>query len=152
MRDIVFIALTFLAAMVLAILPLPDWAVYARPQWVFLVLLFWVAVVPMRVGIGIAWIVGLLMDLLTGSLLGQHAFIYSLTAYLVIKFHPQLRNFPIWQQTGMVFLLAMLNLAIQYGVVMAIGSAPVEWSFWLSAMTSCIIWPWLYWLLQDYQW
>ena len=70
------IALTFVVAMVLAIVHLPDSVPvelgYLRPEWVVLVLIYWVIALPRRVGILVAWSVGLIVDVLLGSLLGQH--------------------------------------------------------------------------------
>lgn len=150
-REISAIAITFLVAMVLTILPLPHFAVWARPTWVFLVALFWMIVAPHRVGIGATWLVGLLVDLLTGSLLGQHAFVYCLIGYLVIRFHPQLKHFPLWQQTVMVFILVMLNLALQYWILGLLSAQPDNWTYWLPAFTSAALWPWLGLLLQEIQ-
>ena len=68
------IALTLLMALWLAIVPLPVWAQWGRPELVAMVLVYWVIALPERVGIGIAWVVGLLQDIMQGSPLGQHAF------------------------------------------------------------------------------
>lgn len=66
----VFIELTFLTGMMLTILPLPKWVVWYQPVWVFMILLFWMIAIPYQVGIGTAFTVGILLDLLTGTILG----------------------------------------------------------------------------------
>ncbi len=149
LKDYVVIVITILIAMILAILPLPHWALWARPDWILITLLFWIMVIPQRVNIGIVWCVGLFSDLLTGTLLGQHALVYSLIAYLVIRFIPQLRNFPLWQQTLLIATLVMLSLALQLWIRSLAGSSPGSWAYWLSAFTSAIIWPWIYLLLRE---
>ena len=150
-KEIFIIGFTLLIGMVLVLLPLPNWAVWARPEWVFLILMFWIMLVPHKVGIGVAWCVGLLLDLLTGTLLGQHAFALSIIAYLVIKINPQLRNFPLMQQTLMVFILVMLNLALQYLIMGLANDQPGTWAYWLPAITTTILWPWVSILLRDYR-
>ena len=60
------ILVTFIAALLLTIIPLPDWARYLRPDWVGLVLIYWCLALPERVGVSTGWFMGLLVDLLTG--------------------------------------------------------------------------------------
>ena len=67
------IVTSFLAALALTVLPLPDWVALIRPEWVALVLIYWCMALPGRVGVGFAWITGLLLDVLRAGLLGQHA-------------------------------------------------------------------------------
>ena len=44
------IVLTFVIALLLTVIPLPDWARYLRPDWVGLVLIYWCMALPDRVG------------------------------------------------------------------------------------------------------
>ena len=61
------IVLTLLLALWLAIVPLPMWAQWGRPELVAMVLIYWVIALPERVGIGMAWVTGLLQDIIEGS-------------------------------------------------------------------------------------
>lgn len=149
---IVMISLSILAALFLSVLPLPGMAVWLRPQWVLLVLMFWIIVLPTYIGVGVAWIVGLYLDLLTGTMLGQHAFVFAIIAYFLIKFHPQLHALPMWQQVMMIFVLSMLNLALNYWIMGIAGAAPNTWWYWISAFSSAIFWPWLSLLLKQVSW
>ncbi len=149
LQKIVIFGASFLVGFLLSILPLPSWAAWARPEWVFLILMFWVIEVPEWIGIGTAWIIGLVLDLLSGTVLGQHAFVFTLIAYMVIKFQPQLRNFPMWQQSLTMLVLALFNLVAQYWILGFVGSSPGTWVYWLSAVTSVMIWPWMSMLLRE---
>ncbi|HUM92196.1 MAG TPA: rod shape-determining protein MreD, partial [Candidatus Competibacter sp.] len=64
------IVLSFLIAFLLGGVPLPDSLERFRPDWVAMVLIYWNMALPHRVGIGIGWLVGLLMDVGRGGLLG----------------------------------------------------------------------------------
>lgn len=141
--------LCILGAMCLMILPLPKWANWFRPQWVFLILIYWIAFVPSSIGLGTVWILGLLIDLLTGTVLGQHAFTFVVTLYILMRVHPQFHVFPIWQQTLIVALLSLLNLALQYWIISLIGLHPGTWAYWYPAISNTIIWPWLAQFLQS---
>ena len=68
-----FIVMSFIGGMLLTIFPMPDWFSAIRPQWCALILLYWCFALPMHVGIISGWCVGLLLDVLLGTLLGQHA-------------------------------------------------------------------------------
>jgi len=149
LKCIATILLSFLVGLILEIVPLPHWAVWARPEWVFLILLFWVLAQPQYIGMCAAFCLGLLMDLLSGTLLGQHALAFTLVVYLVIVFLPQLKLFPLWQQLGIIFILTVLQLASQYWILGIIGALPRHWGYWLSALTSTLIWPWFYLLLRE---
>lgn len=151
LKNRLLVMLIVFIGMVLQIIPIPAWAEWARPTWVFLILIFWVAVAPHRFGIVFAWLVGLLMDLLTGTLLGQHAFVFSVIAFLIMKFHPQLQKLPIWQQALMIFVLSMLNLALSHWIMDLAGNAPQTWVYWLPAVTNMIIWPWMSLVLKNYE-
>ena len=67
------IAFTFIIALLLTVIPLPEGLRFLRPDWVGLVLIYWCMALPHRVGVASGWFMGLMVDLLTGTLLGQHA-------------------------------------------------------------------------------
>ena len=75
---------TLCVAMLLMILPMPDWARPFRPQWVTLVLLYWAIALPHRVGVGSGFATGIVLDVLTGTLLGQHALGLSIVTFIAI--------------------------------------------------------------------
>ena len=151
LKYFIIFLLTILIGMILTIIPLPHWAIMARPQWVVLLLVFWLTLSPLRISTGTAFIIGLLLDLLTGTLLGQHALAFCLLAYVVIKLKRLLTTFPIMQQTLVILLLAMFNLAVQYWIMALAGMFTKTWAYWLSAPATAIIWPWLTLLLRSYR-
>ena len=67
------IIFSLLLAMMLAIFPLPGWLNLLRPLWVVMVLMYLVLLMPQHMSVGWAWIIGLLLDVLTGTVLGEHA-------------------------------------------------------------------------------
>ncbi|HEX9626297.1 MAG TPA: rod shape-determining protein MreD [Acidiferrobacterales bacterium] len=148
-RSRLTIGLTFLAAFVLSVLPGPQWAEPFRPDWVGLTLIYWCMAVPQRVGVGTGWTVGLILDVLYGSLLGQQALAKTLLAFLTIKLHLQLRMFPRWQQAVSVFVLIALNYLLLIWIKSLVGQTPIKWNYWTSGIVSMLIWPWLFIILRD---
>lgn len=67
------VVLTLFIALLAAIMPMPLGIDSFRPDWVLVVLLYWAMAIPVRVSVGTAWVMGLLLDILLGSLLGVHA-------------------------------------------------------------------------------
>jgi rod shape-determining protein MreD len=143
------IAISFLVAFVLSILPVPAWAQPYRPDWVALVLIYWCVFVPGRVGVGTGWLAGLVLDVLYGSLLGNHALAKSVVAYVSHRLHLQLRVFPRWQQAIAVLALVALNNLVLLWVRSLAGAGSVKWSYWTSSVVSMLVWPWLFIILRD---
>jgi cell shape-determining protein MreD len=73
------ITASFAIALVLEMLPWGGWLV---PDFLALVLVFWNVFQPRRVGIALAWLLGILMDVHSGSLLGQHAHANSVLPFM----------------------------------------------------------------------
>ena len=134
------IVMSVLLAMILMLMPLPDSFRFFRPELVLLTLMYWAMALPRRVGVGYAWLVGLFMDVLFGGTFGILAFAYALVIYLVLHFHLQLRQFPLWQQA-----LSLMSLILLVHVVTVVMTTRVTgWHAWLPAMVSTLLWPVIY--------
>lgn len=137
------IILTLLLAYLLAIVPFPDWALQYRPQWVAIVLIYWAMALPYRVGIGAAWVSGLFLDVLEGSLLGLNAMSLAIVVYITLSLHQRLRMFSFLQQSALVLALVGLHMLLVYWIKVAIGqSESRSLLFLLGAVSSAFIWPW----------
>jgi rod shape-determining protein MreD len=144
-----WIAVTFVVAFLLTELPLPDWAALWRPGWVTLVLIYWCMAVPERIGVGVGWMSGLVLDVLMGTVLGQHALALSVVAFLTLKLHRRVRVLPIWQQGLTVFVLLMIDHVLVLWIN-GIQGRPVEsLAYWASPLTSTLLWPWVFIILRD---
>ena len=142
------IALTFLVALVLMIVPIPAGIPqeigYLRPEWVVLVLLYWVIALPHRVGIVIAWFVGILVDVLMGSLLGLHAISLMVVAYIADSLYQRLRMFSVWQQSFIVVAIVGVHQLLTFWIENIAGLR--EWNMWylMPAVISAMFWPWVF--------
>jgi len=135
------IVFTFIIALLLTVIPLPDWARYIRPDWVGLVLIYWCMALPHRVGVTTGWFMGLLVDLLTGTLLGQHALSLTVIAYLTLKFHQRLRLVPVWQQAFTVLVLLILHQLLALWISRIIGRPGTSLYYWLPSIVGMLVWP-----------
>ena len=135
------IVATVLVALMLTVMPLPDWLRPARPDWVGLVLIYWCLALPDRVGVVTGWFAGLLVDLLTGTLLGQHAMALAVIAWLTLRFHQRIRLFPVWQQALIILVLLVLHQLLALWVDRFIGRPGPPWYFWTPSLLGMLLWP-----------
>lgn len=143
------ILVSFALAFMLTLLPLPEWARFYRPQWYTLVLIYWTMATPQRVGVGIGWTAGIVADVLTGTLLGQHALALSLIAFITHKMHQRIRLFPIWQQSLTVLILLLIEKLLALWVMGVISQPVPALSFWAPPFVGMLLWPWIYVILRD---
>jgi rod shape-determining protein MreD len=143
--------MTVIGAFMLAIMPLPDWAVEFRPDWVTLVLIYWAMAVPTRIGVTVAWFAGLLLDVSYGTLMGQHAVGMVLVIYVIHLQHQRLRVASLLQQAIVIFFLLLLKQLLTLWVDGMLGRAPGSWLYFMPTITSTLLWPWTYLILRDLQ-
>lgn len=148
-RQRVLIVASFAAAVVLSIMPVPAALEAFRPDWAGLVLVYWTLMRPERVNVGTGFSVGLVLDVLYGSLLGQHALALTALAFATHRLHLQIRMFPRWQQAVTVFVLVGLSHVLVLWIKSATGQRYESWAYWLPSIVSALLWPWLYLILQD---
>ncbi|MEE8496289.1 MAG: rod shape-determining protein MreD [Xanthomonadales bacterium] len=134
------IHVTLLVAVVLTLVSLPSELAALRPYWVALVLIYWCLETQGLVTLGMAFSVGLVLDLLTGSLLGMHAISLVILIYLVTRFRARLRFFPTWQQALSVFALLLNDRIILLWIVSLRGDPLPPLGFWLPPIVGALLW------------
>ena len=149
-RGTLFIYLTILIGLILQVFPLPDWADQLRPQWPLLVLVYWSMLLPERVGIFTAMIVGLFVDVMLDALLGQHVLAYAVAIFIVITTYKRLRLMHAWQQALVVFLLLMIERIVTAVVLGMTRGQATDLYFWFPPLTGMLLWPLLGLLLSDF--
>ena len=142
------ILLSLLVALILSALPLPEVAQAWRPEWVVLVLLYWIVALPERIGMGVAWLMGIMLDVLEGSLLGLNALALTVVAYFSLLLYRRVRMFSWLQQALFVFALVALNQILCHWVKGILGSSTQTLMFLLPAIISALLWPWVFVLLR----
>jgi len=143
-----FIVATLFAALAGNLLPLTGVSLALRPDFIALVLLYWCIQEPRYVGVGTAWLVGLLMDVGDATLFGQHALAYALLAYGAEFFRRRVLRFPLWQQAVQVAVLLVL-CALLVLLVRFVGGAPLpKWTYVAPPLVGALLWPLVSVLLQ----
>jgi rod shape-determining protein MreD len=134
-----FIAFTLLIALAVGLLPLGRQP--SAPDLLAVVLAFWNVHQPRRVGIGVAFVLGLLMDVGDGALLGQHALSYTLLSYVAITIHRRLLWFGIAEQALQILPLFFAAHAVALMVRMVSGGMFPGWMIVLAPIFEGLLWP-----------
>jgi rod shape-determining protein MreD len=140
---------SFFVALCLSALPLAERLQAMRPEWILLVLIYWVMALPHRVGVISAWILGLLMDALHGYTLGQSGIVFVVIAFFTTHLYQRLRLYAWWQQAFVVFLLVGFGQVVKYLLQSIMGGfTPDSYLYLLPAVASALLWPAVFFVLR----
>lgn len=142
-----FILSSFLM-MTLTSIPWSENIQIFTPDWTLLSIIYWGLAAPDRVGIFSALALGLLTDVLTGSLLGQHALSYSLVMFVTLNLHKRLRQFPALQQGLFIFCCLSISQLLIFWINNASSSQAFQLHFWLPLLVGTFCWPPIYFILR----
>jgi rod shape-determining protein MreD len=140
-----FIALSLIVALAVNLLPVGRQA--AMPDLLALALVFWNVHQPRRVGVGLAFVFGLLMDVHQGALLGQHALAYTLLSFVAITIHRRLLWFGVVEQALQILPVFLAAHLVALAVRMLAGGMFPGWSLLLAPVFEALLWPLATWLL-----
>jgi rod shape-determining protein MreD len=140
-----FIAISLLAAAALEMLPIGRHA--ASPDLLALVLVVWNVHQPLRVGVGLGFALGLVMDVHNGAVLGQHALAYTLLSFFAIAVHRRLLWFSLPNQALQILPLFATAALVELAARMMVGGMFPGWSLMLAPVFEALLWPVAAWLL-----
>ncbi len=143
------IVATFFVAMLINLMPLPDSINMFKPDWVALVLIYWVMAAPSRVGVFYGWILGLFADVLYGTLFGIHAMSLALVAFIIQMIYHRLRLFPRWKQAINVAVVVGIHRLVVMILTGLVEPVQVSYQYWLPLVGVLLFWPWAFIILRD---
>lgn len=144
----ILLILSLVLAFVLTLMPLPEWLSPFRPYWVALIAIYWNLEAGRLRQLGQAFALGLLLDLATGTLLGQHALGLVIMVFLLERFRSRIRFFPPWQQAAAILALLINDRVIHLWILALEGQSWPTWQWWLAPVVGIIVWPWLFLILD----
>ena len=137
-----------LVALLLGLLPLPEMLAPLRPYWLALVLAYWVLEEPEHVGLGFAFGAGVLADLAFGGLLGEQALRLTVMTFILQRFRPRLRFFPLSQQALAVGALLLNDRVIAGAVQVLLDKPGPSLAQWFGPVVGMFLWAPLFLLLD----
>lgn len=140
-----FIALSLLLSVFGNMIPLGN--LPGVPDWTALVLLFWCIREPLKISMGVAFVLGMVIDVADGSLIGQHALAYVLLAYAGNTLSRRILWFKLPQQTLQILpLLLMAQLTMLLARLLTGAHFP-GLDYFFGCLVAALLWPPLTYLL-----
>jgi rod shape-determining protein MreD len=134
-----FIVASLVIALLLNMMPLPNALQPWRIDWLALVLLYWGVWTPRYIGIAISFCMGIVMDVADASVLGQHAFYYTLLAFGADYLRRRVLNFPNWQQAIFAATLLLAGTFLTFVVRLMSGAAFPPFPYFLMPPISALL-------------
>lgn len=128
-------------SLLLTIAPLPGWAEAFRPDWVALTMIYWAILLPRTYSVGWGWLAGLILDVAQGTLFGQHAFAICFAVYIAVRFHLQMRVFPLPQMTVTLFAMLSFYQFILFWINGVAGINAPAVTYWGPVISGTVLWP-----------
>jgi rod shape-determining protein MreD len=134
------IYLSLIVAFIFLLLPWSGFALKIRPDFLLLVIIFWLIRAPNLCNVGTAWFVGLFVDLVTGGIFGQYALAYTITAFFAVSYQRRLVLFNHTQQLLYVFVLLMISQLVVLILKTFSGADSLGWGYFLPTVTGILFW------------
>ena len=136
-----FIFFSLLIALLFNLLPLQEITLLLRPDFVAITLLYWSINHPQRIGMSLAFIAGLVIDVSNSSILGQHALAYCLITFFGMILHRRLRLFNVFQQAPQIFWMLLITQFAVFLTGTLGGTYFPDWYYFLPSVTGALLWP-----------
>lgn len=137
-RQSVYVSL--LIAYICILFPWSGFALSLRPDFMLLVILFWLLRAPNLCNVGTAWLMGLLMDLAMGGIFGQYALAYTITAFFAVIYQRRLVLFSRTQQLLYVFSLLLLSQIVLLILKAFAGNEFIGWTYFIPSFSGVVLW------------
>ncbi|HAF01700.1 MAG TPA: rod shape-determining protein MreD [Methylophilaceae bacterium] len=131
---------TLAIALIFQLYPWSGYGITLRPDFLLVVTMYWILRAPNMCNVGVAWLAGLIVDLSTGSLLGQHALGYAFTAFLGLLYQRRLVLFNKWQLSAYVLTLLTTERFIVLILKLFADNEAPHMSYFLPILTNLILW------------
>jgi rod shape-determining protein MreD len=139
-RNAWVLPVSLVVALLLGLVPLPDLLQPMRPYWLALVLAYWVLEEPEKIGLGAAFLVGVVADLVFGGLLGEQAMRLAIFAFILDRFRARLRFFPLSQQALAIGGLLVNDRVVSAVIHLVLGAPQQPWTFWWAPLVGMLLW------------
>lgn len=131
---------SFLAAVMFTFLHLPNWAKWIYPEWLVVVVFYWAFAMPYRVNVGVAWLVGFLLDIVYNAPIGENALALVLAAYFIVTFGRRINLLSFWKKAAVIFGLFMWCQVLPLLLSAYLGKYLSFWPIFSRAIMSTLVW------------
>lgn len=121
-----------------SVIPLEAWSVF-RPDLVLISLFYWRIYRPDRCTVPFAFLVGLLVDTVSGTPLGLNAFSKTLIVLLISRFGQRLRSMAFFHMLFGIVIISLLDAAIQLLLIGLLQGFYVRWPLLLGRPVATLL-------------
>ena len=140
---------SLILAFVLSVFPIdPDWR-WLRPEFVTLMVAYWLVHEPQYFGLYAAWWVGLLQDIIQLDILGPNALLLSIVAYICQLFYRRIHNYGVWQQSGLIFVLIGVHSFFNSWISGSTDGGVSTPAVLINALITAFLWPLIVYLFKS---
>ena len=147
----IYIGSSLLVAVFLTVIPVADSIQNYWPDWITLVVFYWVLLTPATLGVTFGWMSGFIEDIVSYSLLGQHALGKALIGTVVAATFQRLRIFSFLEKMVVIFILQSINIAMYAWTNKLAYDASIDWVLWQPAISTALVWPLVSFLLDIFK-
>ena len=141
LRNLFFIWSMILLSIILMVIPVPDVIEQYRLPWLKMTVIFFSIFNISLIGIISVWFSGLILDIMTGGLMGENALILAVLSYLSYRFRFQVRVYPMWQIMIVVLILLSLGELIALWIHGVSGNMFFNIYDWINVGIAVVVWP-----------
>lgn len=143
------VLLSLFLATILNVYPLSHAVSFLRPEFLCLIVIYWIVSIPHHIGVVFAWSTGLFQDIVEGTVWGAHALALTLLAYICLLSWQRIRSYSIWQQSMWVFILVGMHQVVVSWIQGLAGYQNPIHLLLLPTIVSACVWPILFLSLQS---
>lgn len=145
------VIVTLILGYTLILFPMPEKFQMLRPEFICLLVIYWVMSVPQHLSVSFGFICGMVQGVLEQSVWGAHAFALALVAYFCASTYKRIRNYSVWQQAIWIFVLLLVHQGLVSTFLSLQGYEFQISSLLLSSIVSCLSWPFLAVLMRKFR-
>ncbi len=135
------VPLSIAIVLLLSIIPLPfEWRLW-RPEFMALLVIYWATYSPQYFGVLMAWVCGLLLDIVELSPLGYSSLGLVVVAYISHLSYQRIRSYALWQQAAWVFILVGIYQLFSNWASGVMGKNIETPAFLIAALITAFLWP-----------
>ena len=146
MNNFIIILLSFIISMLITTVSF-TFGVFS-PEWIQLVLIYWLLAVPSVIGLLTSWFIGIIADVTLGTTLGMHALTYVGISFIIMQSYKFLRYLTVYQQAIIIFIILILKYTILLWIDRLLDINDYTLSIYWTPLMSAILWPIVFYTLR----
>ena len=134
------VLVSLLIALVLNLMAWSGWMLKIRPDFVLLMLLYWVVHEPRNVGQLWGFALGLVMDVADSALLGQHALVYVMAVFLAQLLRIRILKLTVMEQALHMLGILLVAQLIYIGLNLSLGRDFAGVALFVAPLLGALLW------------